>query len=530
MSTLNIYRGETQIAQVKLTGKTMKVGRGKDNDIVLEDPGKGVSRVHAEIRPEGNQYRLVDLQSQNGTWVSGERVASVLLAPGVVAAMGPFRVALNATSPKTQAGAIVIEESVPDTGTEISLPSRMPPPVAAPPPSAESAPTPSDAPPSVAASVPVAPPLPTPPAAKSADRPRVTTPPPAPRPAAKPSGSAPPSSKLWLFVAAAVLVLVSGIGAYFLVARKQQAPVWDATVATTLVESGRCQEALDQQINRALAADPGNQQALQLKARCAAPPTPVTSTVPPVVAVTDPNATKLDTAESDLTSNSCQAALDAANQVLAADPNHERAKAVQQKANDCLKAAAAAAQPATPTDPVVRVAPGKGGLEPVPGETGTQYKARVANVRKKYDDAVAQLAQQHYQQASKELDALVGQVPDGYLDLAQRRAEARRGMSEEAARAYAAAQQADQRSDWNTAIAQYQRAHDLDGRDVNGEIARINETKLRTGNQLCTEADGAFALFGLTTEVAAKYTRALDLLPSTDPCVGRAKERLGKKK
>src|SRR5690242_19295030 len=99
---LSIYRGEALISQVPLTGKTIRLGRGKDNDVVLEDPGKGVSRTHAELRAEGDRYRLVDLESQNGIWVSGERVPSVLLAPGVVAVMGPFRVAINAASPLTQ--------------------------------------------------------------------------------------------------------------------------------------------------------------------------------------------------------------------------------------------------------------------------------------------------------------------------------------------------------------------------------------------------------------------------------------------
>ena len=128
---LTIYRGEVLISEVPLKDKPIRLGRGKDNEVVLEDPGKGVSRVHAELRPEGNRYRLVDLDSQNGIWVSGEKVPSVLLVPGVVAVMGPFRVAINAVSPVTQAFTRT-RDMLPDTGTEIirPIPPSAPAPVA----------------------------------------------------------------------------------------------------------------------------------------------------------------------------------------------------------------------------------------------------------------------------------------------------------------------------------------------------------------------------------------------------------------
>jgi tetratricopeptide (TPR) repeat protein len=529
VTTLIIYRGETQVGQVTLTGKPMKLGRGKDNDIVLDDPGKGVSRVHAELRPEGDHYRLVDLQSQNGTWVSGERVGSVVLARGVVAAMGPFRVAIDATSPQTQAVPIIREESVPDSGTEISRPLPVLPhsPAPAPEPAAEGRATPIESAAPAADSASAAPrpgstAVPAASADKAAGADSATT----VRPAAKPAGTAAKSRTPLIAVGAVILILVCGIGAYTLVLRKPK-PVWDAAAATALVDSGRCQEALDQQINRALAAQPDNAQALQLKARCtAASPVP-TTTVPPAP-VTETNAERLDKAEAALATNACQVALDTANEVLAADANDERAKDVLRKATDCLKPPPA--PPPTPAtgDPVVRVAPARGGLEPLQGETGTAYKTRVAAMRKRYDDAVALLQAQRYQQALRELDALAPLVPPGYVELTQRRAEARSGLSEESNRAYAAAQQAEQRSEWNNAIAQYQRAHDLDpARDVTADVSRVNEMKARLGRQLCRDADAAYAL-GHNSDAADKYARVLELLPSTDDCYVKAKERLAK--
>jgi hypothetical protein len=525
VTILTIFRGEAEIARVPLTGKTMKLGRGKDNDIVLDDPGKGVSRVHAELRPEGNHYRLVDLQSQNGTWVSGQRVPSVLLAPGVVAAMGPFRVAINASSPVTQALPINREDSLPET--EFSRPIPPLPPAAAAEPLAVADPNSlldGLAPGQGGAAVPPAPestiPSPAPPRPPAAATEATARRPPAA------ANSAPRSRALPAIVGALVLVAASAFAGYKLLLHKAKPqPVWDATAAAALVDSGRCGEALDQQINPALAAQPDNAQALALKAKCTAPPPPPsTTTVPPVVVAT--NTEKLDAAEAALQASSCQAALDAANEVLAADANDERAQALVRKATDCLKPAAVPAPTPPQAEPAVRIAAAQGGLDPLPGENGKEYKARVAALRKRYDDAVALLQAQHNQQALRELDAIAGQVPAGYLDLSQRRTEARNAVADESSRAYAAAQQAEQRSDWNTALAQYQRAHDLDpARDVSAELARVKAARTTLGHQLCRDAEAAFAL-GHNGDARDKFTRVLDLLPSSDDCYAKAKDRL----
>jgi pSer/pThr/pTyr-binding forkhead associated (FHA) protein len=50
------------------------VGRTPNSTIVLADPN--VSRNHAEIRPVGTGYVVVDLQSTNGTRVNGIRIAN----------------------------------------------------------------------------------------------------------------------------------------------------------------------------------------------------------------------------------------------------------------------------------------------------------------------------------------------------------------------------------------------------------------------------------------------------------------------
>ncbi len=53
------------------------LGRGKDAGVRLADAS--VSRLHARIEPEGDGWRVTDLDSSNGIWVAGQRVETALL-------------------------------------------------------------------------------------------------------------------------------------------------------------------------------------------------------------------------------------------------------------------------------------------------------------------------------------------------------------------------------------------------------------------------------------------------------------------
>jgi predicted component of type VI protein secretion system len=539
VTKLIIYRGEARHSEVPLTGKTMTIGRSADNDVVLEDPGKGVSRAHAELRAEGNKYRLVDLNSQNGIWVSGARVPSVLLTPGVVAAMGPYRVAIDAASPLTQPFTPV-KEPFPDTGTELLSRASLTPAEAPVPPVA-----PSPAPVAVVdgpgALLDNTAPEPTPAGAAPPPKPPPpsTATPPA-KPAAKPSGTATvrnPSAAssgsakaLVGLVVAILLIAASGFGAYkFVEHRRAARPVWDATLATNLVNSGKCQEALDTQINRALQANANDAQALSLKQKCATPPPPPPLPQVDVPPVKDPkvaNTEKLDSAESSIAANSCQAALDLINEVLAQEPTDERATALAAKANACLNPAPATTTAARANPPAEPAKPQPvDGIEVKPGETRTVYTARVTAVRKQYDDAVTQLQDQHFTEAIKTFDALLAQAP-GYKDAAQQRAAAQNGLRNEATRAYQSGQAAEQRQEWNAAIQGYQRARALDAsRDVSADVARVVDLKAKAGQAACANGDAAFTL-SHNSDAATSYQKVLELLPTSDPCYARAKQRL----
>ncbi len=65
----------------EVTKRRIAIGRSARNDLCLDDPF--ASRVHAELRREGQTYWLTDLGSANGTYVNGIRIReTVPIAPG----------------------------------------------------------------------------------------------------------------------------------------------------------------------------------------------------------------------------------------------------------------------------------------------------------------------------------------------------------------------------------------------------------------------------------------------------------------
>ena len=71
------------------------IGRRPESNIVLADPN--VSRNHAEIRPQGDGFLLVDLGSTNGSKVNGMRVDQRLLADGDEIMFGNTRMRFEAS-------------------------------------------------------------------------------------------------------------------------------------------------------------------------------------------------------------------------------------------------------------------------------------------------------------------------------------------------------------------------------------------------------------------------------------------------
>ena len=62
------------------------IGRGPNNSICVSDPQ--VSRLHCQVKVEGNKVLLTDAGSVSGTWVNGERVTRHELQSGDVIRIG----------------------------------------------------------------------------------------------------------------------------------------------------------------------------------------------------------------------------------------------------------------------------------------------------------------------------------------------------------------------------------------------------------------------------------------------------------
>ncbi|HXE80558.1 MAG TPA: FHA domain-containing protein [Vicinamibacterales bacterium] len=95
MARLVVLRDAAVHRYVQLGRRGLTIGRGEQNDVVLQDPDKLVSRFHAELRPEGGGYVLIDLNSQNGTWVDGRRMNRVVMRAGVPVTIGPYQLVLE---------------------------------------------------------------------------------------------------------------------------------------------------------------------------------------------------------------------------------------------------------------------------------------------------------------------------------------------------------------------------------------------------------------------------------------------------
>jgi len=505
VAKLLIYRGETLLEERDLTEQTATIGRGAQNTIVLEDPSKGVSREHAEIRYAGGRYTLVDRQSQNGIWVSGSRVPAVVLEPDVIASVGPYRLTVKApVAPPMPAG--TLETTIPEPAPEPTLAG------------VRAAPLELD---KLVPEVKAAPaPLPPPPTPSAPKPPRQT--------GAGPQGSGVTASRAGRAIAIGVVLIALSafIGYKVIHTPPPPPPVWDEAVADSLVAGGKCQEALDTQITPALKADPNNPKAIALRDRCASPPpqAPPTASVPPTV---PPVPERLNQADSLLAAKECQQAIDIANAVLTEEPANDRAKDIVSRGNTCLAPPPAPTE--KPTVPVaVAVPPSQGGLEPLPNETDKAYRERNKGMRSKFDEAITLLQNKKYQQAKRALDDIASQVPNGYLDLAQRRQEAVEGMRSEAKAAFDAAQAADRGNEFETALNLYRRAHDQDPAiQVDALIQKLNERRIALGTDRCnrglTEAS-----FGNNPEAIRLLQDAVKFLPANHECVAKARETLQK--
>ena len=511
MARLLVFRGETLDREIEVGRETFRIGRGDQNDLVLEDRGKAVSRNHAEIRYEGGRYVLADLESQNGIWVAGNRVPFVVLDPKIVASVGPYRLMLE-VEPPTDAAFVIPEGAALDSNDYAELAKTQVRPVE---PIARA--TPKPPPPAVT-------PGPKTPVPKAA------TAKPAPKGAATAKG---PATTTWLVAGgAAVLLLVLAI-VIVRVARRPSVPVNTTgpqvegmiADARRLIEQGDCAGALTRAIEPALSLDPANAEAQTLKTTATAcvPPPPPPQPPPPQGLTPEEIVAHLQAATDAIGRKECEPALtEHINKVLEQDPSNQQAQDLKQRAETC-----GPKTPAAPPTPIVKLAvaipPDRGGLEPTSGELDKDYQARVKAMRARYDEALGTLANGSHARAITALEGIAREAGNRYLEVASKLGEARKGV---AAQALAEARDFEAKNEYDQAIARFQRAAALDhDARVDEDIKRVQEKKTQAGLKACDEGKNAFA-FNRGQQALQFYQQVIKLLPDSHPCFATAKERI----
>jgi hypothetical protein len=74
------------VARVAVNGGTLRIGRARDNDIVIDDAR--VSRHHAQLSVRLGTLVYTDLDSTNGSFLYGNRVREIALGPKDVIQLG----------------------------------------------------------------------------------------------------------------------------------------------------------------------------------------------------------------------------------------------------------------------------------------------------------------------------------------------------------------------------------------------------------------------------------------------------------
>ncbi|MBA2440347.1 MAG: FHA domain-containing protein [Thermoleophilaceae bacterium] len=80
---LRFLNGPQRGRHVALRRSRCRIGRSRDNDVVLPDSdGSQSSAHHAEAVFDGGHWVIQDLKSTNGTWLNGTRVSRARVGPG----------------------------------------------------------------------------------------------------------------------------------------------------------------------------------------------------------------------------------------------------------------------------------------------------------------------------------------------------------------------------------------------------------------------------------------------------------------
>jgi tetratricopeptide (TPR) repeat protein len=534
MAKVLIYRGDTLEHDFDPGERDWRIGRGTGNDIVLADPSKSVSRFHAELRFEQGQWHLIDLNSQNGTWVDGQRIQRQVLTPGASVLFGEYRLVFEAPQPAVEAAAAPADAEDPSTA---KLPHADPLEKMDTLIGGAAASTP-------AASAPAAPPAAARPAAPARPAPaaRATA---ATRPARRPRGDGGGGIVLWLVQRKALTFAMFLFICMFIIflgrvlrpspaaprrpAQAQQGtttPAQDsnqAAIATHLkagraqMDAGRCDVAIRDHFERILLIDSTNSEATELKARCeqilatlqsqgATPP----GTTTPGSATSGPGATS--TAPSGTT----------------AGPG---ASTGATSGTTGTTGTATGTTASTGTTTGTTTPGGTTSSSSRGSRTRATDATRAANISaNRYATARAALAKGDFAGVRAAATAILQQSPGD----AQAQAlldQAKVGLHEVATREVEAAKRAESEGEWEEAVRRYERARDAEPTlaGVANALTNAREKRRQAGEDAYNKARQYHSL-GRVPEAIAWYERAVKWLPADDARRQTAETRLAELK
>src|SRR5918997_274459 len=112
MSELLVNYPDRAPERLPLGRLRITIGRSARNDVCVPDPF--ASRVHAEVRREGDLYLLQDLGSANGTYYNGSRLEQpVPLTHGGRIQIGETEIVFKEQSAAPQIPATTVEDDAP---------------------------------------------------------------------------------------------------------------------------------------------------------------------------------------------------------------------------------------------------------------------------------------------------------------------------------------------------------------------------------------------------------------------------------
>jgi predicted component of type VI protein secretion system len=468
---------------VELRDGVMRIGRGADNEIIIGDAAKGVSRAHAELHIENGRCTIVDLHSQNGTWVNALRVQRAEVRPDQEIAIGVFRLRLQTGTPSVSA-------------TGRPGPRPQPATVVAPRPPLPEAPSP------IFPAPPPLPPPPLPPARRDpvTDLPLMsaaagaTSPvpmPAVPRPTMEqaPAAKAKKSNLPLIYGVVGALVMIALAIALFSIPQKK---IGEPAAVP------------------APAAAPAAQPA-------AVPATPVATGTPPPApedstrrsarpAATRPAATTPTTAP----------APPPATSVTRPTPNPPAPPAPGGRATPAA-AGGRSGPSAARTAAAVRTTAENLPVPRKPGETVQEWQARSSALQARYAFAKVALDRGDFSAAAGGFAAILLEEP-GFLDAPQLLVKAREGLRTAAVEMIDAGNKLDATGDWVSALKKYDQAREID-RSVPGvddAVKRVRDKMHAAGGNALRRAR-QFDALGRFADALTEYEKAAQWLSPDDP-------------